>query len=112
MRAAVSKDEITRIVTIAVTEVPDIDISETFHRAPRIIRPDQAILVIRDDVPRRIEVTGPIVLKSGKVSAETKGRRTWYGSSSLVTRDRVDASPEWVQELWFGVEKGHTEWPH
>lgn len=109
MRAAVEKDTTVREITIAVGEVPDIDITRPWHSKPRIFRPYRAVIRIVDGETRNIRVTGGMVLKSGNASTEQTGNREWR-RESYTDNDRIENAPAWVRMLWNEAPRHITSW--
>jgi hypothetical protein len=108
MQAAIVQRTSLEVVRIGVLDVPDLDISEGHHRRPRIIRPDQISLEIRDDEPDRVELSGPIVLRSGQLSIETRGNYVWTYSGFRL--NNISTAPEWIHKLIQAVIDGETSW--
>lgn len=110
MKASVRNKAKVETIEIGVADVADIDISEAWHRKARIIRPDQAEIRVVDGRTQIIEVTGYILLKSGQLSLETRGKATWYGNDGLIRTERINSAPAWVRMLWEEAPQGETDW--
>lgn len=111
MQAEVSRDETVRTINIQITpgSVPDIDITQSYHRKPRVIRPDRAVIVLVDGQFSDIKVHGGLVLKSGTASLEVTDSVTWRANAYRVDQ-RIDIAPEWVRMLVAEAPTGVTKW--
>lgn len=103
MKAFINKDWTVRTIHIEIEpgSVPDLDVSQAWHKRVRQIRPDLAILTIADSIPSFIEVSGKLVLVNGSISPgdnATRDSRKWWGDNSW--REKIGEAPEWVQRLW------------
>jgi hypothetical protein len=111
MRASVKTDTTVRTIVIEIESgsVPDIDVTQSWHRKPRLIRPDRVVLTTVAGEQTILKISGGLVLKSGAASAEV--RDTWeYRRSSYHERDRIDSAPEWVWSLWNEAPRHVTSW--
>jgi hypothetical protein len=109
IRAAVTQDTTTREITIELAGVPDLDVTQSWHSKPRIIRPSLARIRIVDHQTRHIAVKGGLVLKSGKASTEVTDSAGWRADGYLA-REQIGTAPEWVQMLWREAPVGVTTW--
>lgn len=103
MQAAVSTDNTTRTIDLKVVDAPDIDVT-TYHRKPRVFRPDRAIIRLTNDTFQRIDVYGGLALKSGGTSDKVRERVTYWSGSEL------ERAPEWVRLLVAEAPAGVTAW--
>lgn len=109
MRASVRDDTTTRIITLEVSGVPDVDVTENWHHRPRMIRPDHATIRLVNGQFREFNASGPVV----KVNGEPGGNRdTWkcYETGERFQRDTLDQAPEWVRTLVREAPEGVTAW--
>jgi hypothetical protein len=109
MRAAVTRDTITRVINLEVSGVPDLDVTENWHRKPRVIRPDYLVITLVDGDVRSAETTGGLVLKSGAASDGVGDKREW---TSNAYGYRLDDAPEWVRTLTGEAVLGVTAWSY
>lgn len=113
MRIEVTGDSSRREITFQIRQgtAPDLDVTESWHRKPRVIRPYKGTLVVIDGEQRRITVHGWLVLKGGRASTEIGSRREWRRTaSSLLERERIENAPEWVQLVWKEAPLGIVAW--
>lgn len=101
MKAHVKRDDTTRQIAIAVEGAPDLDIT-TYHRTSRLIRPDSVSFSAVNGKVSSISVSGPLVLKSGKVSSTVRDSFRDYGDKYLM--------PSWVMPLVTEAVAGVTGW--
>jgi hypothetical protein len=108
MRAAVKQDTTTRVITLEVQGVPDVDVTRHYHRKPRIFRPDSVTIQLVDGEVNRVKASGGLVLKSGAASTEVEEKEEWttglYGSANLAD------APEWLALLVKDAPHGVTTW--
>lgn len=106
MIATVKKDTTVRTIVIEVVpgSVPDIDITRSYHRKPRIFRPDSVTLTLVGGVLSNVNISGGLVLKSGAASTEVRDNERWYTDRELA------AAPDWVRELMTEAPQGATSW--
>lgn len=111
MRASVEKDTTVRTIKILIEpgSVPDIDVTQSWHRKPRFIRPDQAILTTVAGEQTILKVHGGLVLKSGAASTEVRDTMEWR-RQSYAERDRIDSAPSWAHALWNEAPRHVTSW--
>lgn len=109
MRAAVTQDSTVRTIDLEVSGVPDIDVTKTWHRKPRLFRPEKVTIRVIDGETRNILIKGGLVLKSGAASTEV-GESQDYRSQHYDKARRIEAAPEWVQRLWAEAPAGMTSW--
>lgn len=102
MRGEVVKDEVTRVIRVDLKDVPDVDIT-TYHRKPRIFRPDHVSITILDGTVDRVSLSGYLVLKSGWTSAAVRDSKRWYSSE-------LASLPKWLQTVVDEAPKGVTIW--
>lgn len=109
MRAEVTEDQTIRTITITVQGVPDIDVTQPWHREPMVCRPDQVVLTVVDGQATDIEVTGWRVLKSGVASTQLRGQFEW-SDHAYREREQIGSAPEWVRLIWEQAPTGTTTW--
>lgn len=105
MQAAVKKDTTVRTIQLEVQNVPDVDVTRSYHRKPRIFRPDSVTIQLVDGTVERVTVSGGLVLKSGAASTEVHEKEEW-GSYSL----KLSEAPEWLALLINDAPQGVTTW--
>ena len=107
MKINVTSDVTRRTIWVDVEGVPDIDLTQYYHRKPRAIRPDMLKIEVTDGELTGITAFGGLVLKSGGASALARGEKRWYGPNDLE-----NDAPEWVgravAEAVFGVTPQQT----
>lgn len=106
MRAAVTKDRMVRTIVIEVADVPDIDVTASYHRKPRIFRPGTATLKIVDGDLISVRVIGGLVLKSGKASTQITEEIVYENNWGV----RISDAPGWVKELALDAPQNVTTW--
>jgi hypothetical protein len=109
MRAAVTEDHTTRVISLDVAGAPDIDVTRSYHRKPRIFRPERAWLTIHDGELRSVKVMGGLVLKSGAASTEVGESETFYPEGGWNS-PKLSTAPEWVQLIVAEAPAGVTTW--
>jgi hypothetical protein len=111
MRAHVEKDTTVRTIVVRIEpgSVPDVDVTQSWHRKPRLIRPDHAVLTIVAGEQTILKVSGGLVLKSGRASTEVRDTQE-YRRQSYHTRDRIDEAPSWAHALWNEAPRHVTSW--
>lgn len=105
MKASVKTDVTHRTIWVEVSGVPDIDLTQHYHRKTRMIRPDVLKIELTDGRPTGITASGGLVLKSGGASASARDEKRWYGP-----RDLEHDAPEWVRLLVAEAPNGVTSW--
>lgn len=108
MRAAVTKDRTTRVITMEVRDVPDIDVT-TYQRKPRIFRPDTVIVELVDGKMSSVRIMGGLVLKSGEASDLVREAATYYPDDTWAS-PRMSEAPKWLQPLVADAPTGVTTW--
>ena len=78
--------------------VPDLDVTTALHRRPRVIRPDTVTISVSGGLVNRIEVSGGLVLASGRVSSKVRDSTAWYFSRFGSARS-LGNTPEWLRAL-------------
>lgn len=111
MRAHVKTDATVRTITIEIESgsVPDVDVTQSWHRKPRFMRPEHATLRVVDGEQTIVTISGGLVLKSGAASTEVK-EKCEFRRQSYSPRDRIDSAPEWVWSLWNEAPRHVTTW--
>jgi hypothetical protein len=111
MRAEVIHDQTVRTIQINIEpgSVPDLDVTETWHRKARLIRPNYASLKVVDGQPRLITVIGGLVLKSGGASTDVTDKAEWR-AESYHDRNQINRAPEWVRLLWNEAPANVVNW--
>ena len=110
MKASVTRDDTTRIITVEVSDVPDVDVTAGYHRKPRVFRPERAVIRTVNGQVREIKVSGGLVLKSGKTSPEVHEDRTWYHDDLKYRDHTLSSAPDWVRTLWNEAPAGVLAW--
>ena len=110
MRATVRHDTTERTITLEVSGVADIDATRSWHQLPRVFRPDHVTVRTVDEELREIKVSGPMVLKSGQVSASVREDWSWHPDTGWGTGDKISTAPEWVRTLATQAPAGVTSW--
>lgn len=94
----VNKDETVRTVEFTLTagttplEHRPYDWPEV-HREPRYFNPQSGYLTIVAGERTSITVSGPWILKGGRLSENTQLVARWSAK-------RISDAPEWVRDLW------------
>lgn len=109
MQARVKTDRTVRtiIVTIKPGSVPDHDVTRSWHRKPRIIRPDSLKVVLADGNLDEVTLFGGLVLKSGAASTEAGDKDRWYGAYG---DHKLADLPGWLAPVVQAVIDGQTVW--
>lgn len=107
MKATVTKDIGTRTIELALEGLPDLDVTESWHKDRKYIRPDKATIHIRDNETRSINVMGGVVKKSGQPSEHVRTNRTFTPRAYRI-EERIEDAPGWVQELFNQAPAGIT----
>jgi hypothetical protein len=110
MHAQVERSITIQTIVIAVEGTLDLDITQSWHRKPRHIRPCQAEIRIVDGVVTKMLISGPLVLKSGTASTETRETATYYHEDYVTKRESISSAPGWAQMLWREAGLGGTSW--
>ncbi|HEU4752324.1 MAG TPA: hypothetical protein VFU47_04375 [Armatimonadota bacterium] len=105
MKASVTNDVTRRTIWVEVSGVPDIDLTQYYHRTTRMIRPDALWIELTDGKPTGITASGGLVLKSGGASEKARDEKRWYGP-----RDLESDAPEWVRLIVSEAVHGVTSW--
>lgn len=105
MKASVKTDVTHRTIWVEVSGVPDIDLTQHYHRRTRAIRPDVLKIELTDGKPTGITALGGLVLKSGGASASARDEKRWYGPNDLERE-----APEWVRLIVSEAVHGVTTW--
>lgn len=113
MKIEVTKDSSNRTIAFEVTQgaAPDLDVSQTWHRKSRVIRPDRGQLYIVNDEIRRIVVSGYLIKASGQPSDSVRDKWEW-SRSPYRERERIESAPEWVRHIWNESGSGVTAWSY
>ena len=91
-------------IQLDVEDVPDIDVTQSWHRKPRVFRPDHVTIVFSNGQISSVNVSGGLVLKSGRPSTEVRDNVRWYSPAELTRM------PEWVKRLVDEAPSGVTTW--
>ena len=111
MKASIKQDTTDRTIGLEVSGVADLEVTRSWQKRPRFIRPDGAQIKVTNDVCQSINVWGPLVLKSGGTSDNVRDNREW--SLTRYSGDfgtHIDNAPEWVRVLWTEAVNGVTSW--
>lgn len=109
MKAAITRDQTVRTIQIDVTGVPDVNVTQSWHRKARFMRPEHVRLTIVNGDAATVTVTGGLVLKSGGASGEVREKFEWR-TQSYHSNDHIDHAPDWVRRLWVQAPLGVTSW--
>lgn len=109
MRATVTDDITTRIIVLEVSGVPDVDVTQSWHNTPRIIRPDHVTIRIVDGEVKELKARGPLVRKSGQPGLSSS-TMSWWPDGAPYQDHRLAGAPEWVRTLWTEAPAGVTSW--
>lgn len=111
MRASVRHDTTEWVITLEVSGVPDLDVTENWHHWPRTIRPDHVTIHLVDDRVKDLTASGPLVKRNGEPG---NNRATWrlYPTGTRYQSVTLDMAPEWVRTLWREAPAGVTSWGH
>jgi hypothetical protein len=101
MKAAVEKDHTERTIAINVVDGPVLDVTQAWHRRPRLIRVERVMVRIGNGRVRELTALGGLVLKNGQTSLGQRDRRTWTSDNDL---------PEWAERFWNQAPDGVTYW--
>lgn len=109
MRATVKNDRTERTITIGVSGVSDLDVTENWHAHERTIRPDVVIIRLVNGEVRDLTAGGPLVKRNGEPG---NNRATWrcYRTGTRYQRVTLDNAPDWVRTLWNQAPAGVTSW--
>jgi hypothetical protein len=109
MQGQVKTDRTVRtiIVTIEPGSVPDHDVTRSWHKKPRIIRPDSLTVVTTNGDLDSVALSGGLVLKSGAASTEVKEADRWYG---WYGDHKLSALPGWLAPVVQAIIDGQTVW--
>lgn len=94
MNFTIRRDEVTRKVNLGLSNVPDVDVTETWHKRKRVFRPD-SMWLSKAPYGLEIGVSGPALLQNG-TPGESRLEMVWY--SNWITDTAKDA-PDWVKEI-------------
>jgi hypothetical protein len=108
MRAVIETDTTVRTIRVKVEAVPEIDVTRSYHRKPRIFRPEYVVITLKDGVVSQARVTGGLVLKSGKASTEVGESETW--SAGSWNSPKLAEAPAWLARLVDEAPSGVTTW--
>ncbi|HEU4754404.1 MAG TPA: hypothetical protein VFU47_14950 [Armatimonadota bacterium] len=110
VKASVKSDGTIRTIRLDVEGVGDLDVTRSWQKKARVIRPDGALIKVVDGVRERISVYGPLVLKSGKTSDSVRDHWEWTLGRYTAKENHIDHAPEWVRMLWTEAVNGVTSW--
>jgi len=106
MQGVVEQDQTVRTITVRVADVPDLDITRSWHSKVRSIRPDNLVIVVIDGRIAKATVTGGLVLKTGGASESARQSEEWFGDCVRLISD----APDWVRLICDTARRGTTEW--
>lgn len=109
MRGSVRNDTTTRIITLEVSGVPDVDVAQSWHRQPRIMRPEHVTIRIVDAQVKELRAAGPLIRKNGEPGLQ-RADTSWWPTDVYGHQRHVDGAPEWVRTLWAQAPAGVTSW--
>lgn len=106
MQGHVKTDRTVRtvIVTIEPGSVPDHDVTRSWHKKPRVIRPEVLTVRTLNGDLESVGLSGGLVLKSGAASTEVKDGDKWY------VRYELTDLPGWLSPVVQAVIDGRTSW--
>lgn len=110
MRASVREDSTTRVITLEVSGVPDVDTTKSWQTKPRVFRPDHVTIRLVDGEVQEVKASGPFVLKSGGTSDKMREVQSWTRTPGSVRGNKLEQGPEWVQTLAREAPAGVTWW--
>jgi hypothetical protein len=110
VKASVKRDNVVRTIDLEVSGVPDLDVTRSWQKKARVIRPDGALIKVVDGVRQHIKVWGPLVLKSGGTSDSVRDHWEWTLGRYTGKENHIDHAPEWVRLLWTEAVNGVTSW--
>jgi hypothetical protein len=110
VKASVKRDHTVRTIYIDVEGAEDLDVTQTWQRRPRVIRPDHVEVRVEDGERQHIRVSGPLVLKSGGTSDSVRDSWEWNESRYSGNRNHLAYAPEWVRTLWNEAHHGVATW--
>lgn len=94
MATTVKTDTTTRVVEADVQDVPDIDVTRSYHFKPRVMRPNRITLTMINGSFARVNISGGLVLKSGAASESITVDQTWYRGD---VHRHPNNMPEWAK---------------
>lgn len=104
MNIEVSSDTTSRVVIFKLSEADPL-----LHRPygwresqERHFVADTAVVKIQDGQKLSIMLAGPMILKGGKLSENTRCKATW--SWREMDERHTDAPPAWVLGIWRSVQ--------
>lgn len=109
MRASIKEDVTERSVTIEVSDVTHLDVTESWNRRERVIRPDRVVVTIVDGELDNVQVSGFLLLKSGEPGRH-RDHRLYHLPAWREYRHTMDEAPEWVRTLTSEILAGVTSW--
>lgn len=108
MKAELETDRTVRTIRVRISGVPDIDVTRSWHKKPRLFRPEIVNVQVVDGELSEVTVVGGLVLKSGKCSEGVTESRHYtargWNSDSLLQM------PEWLTLLTDEAMAGVTSW--
>lgn len=110
MKIEVTGDTTEREIRFTVEGAPDLDVTESWHSKPRIIRPDHATLRIVNDEILLIRVSGGLLRQDGTPSPSVRDKREFRKNGWYMRREQITNAPEWVQRLWVDAPTGVQTW--
>jgi hypothetical protein len=100
MRAIVTSEVTELTVTIEVSDVPDIDITQRWHTRDRSFRPEALVIRATNGEFSSVEVRGGQMLMSGQPSENVVGKKSWYAEQPWHAQSTwLKAAPDWVQNI-------------
>lgn len=107
MDFTVEADITTRVIRIRIEpgSVPDLDVAPHWIKTARMIRPDSAVLELRDGRQKEIQVSGKLVLKNGRTSPGSNATRydQRWSAPEVYIGEKIADAPDWVRDLWTNV---------
>jgi len=96
-------DDVTmRTITYTVAGAPDLDNTRSYQSSQHVIRPDHAEIRIAKNAT--IRISGPRVLKNGKLS-ESSRESAIFSVDSYWAHEKIENAPQWVRDLLASVQE-------
>jgi hypothetical protein len=96
-------DVTVRTIAYEVVGAPDLDITQSYHSIPHVIRPDHAEIRIAKGAT--IHISGPRVLKGGSLSDLSREGAT-FSVDSWREQEKIERAPQWVRDLLTSAQEG------
>jgi hypothetical protein len=113
MKATVRQDVTTRVITLEVRDVPDVDGTKSWHSEGatwKMFRPDHVTITTVNGETDEVKASGPLILKSGEPSTAQRGDKTWSPDNIWSIGERLSTAPSWLRRLVAEAPAGVTLW--